>query len=77
MQLKEIRVIKDPANELVNGVSDASRPFVIRKGRNVMKILAKQDDVRAVLERTVDSFRDKLLSGSSDKAVPLGWIESD
>jgi len=77
MHQKEMRVIKDPAVELVNGASDASRPFVIRKGRNVMKYLARQDEVRAVLERTVDSFRDKLLSGSNEKAVPLGWIESD
>eukprot|EP00434_Breviolum_minutum_P009285 symbB.v1.2.008182.t1/scaffold450.1/size202773/1 len=79
MQQKEMRVIKDPAVELVNGTSDASRPFVIRKGRNVMKYLARQDEVRAVLERTVDSFRDKLLiilEKSEDGGVTQAVTES-
>ena len=71
IQHREIRMIKDHAAELVNGVTDAARPFCIRKGRNIMKCLVKSDDARSVLERTINNFRDKLLSNGSDKAVTL------
>ena len=71
IQHREIRMIKDPDAELVNGVTDAARPFCLKKGRNIMKYLVKSDDARSVLDRTINNFRDKLMSSGSDKAVNL------
>ena len=71
IQHREIRMVKDPAAELVNGITDAARPFCIRKGRNIMKHLVKADDARVVLEHTINSFREKLLSEGNDKGLTL------
>ena len=70
---KEVKVVKNPQSELCNGFSDATRPYLLHKGRNIQKYLVKDDDVRAVLERTVDQFRVKLLAGETTKSVKL-WL---
>ena len=69
LQQKEIRMLKDPLAEMVNGSSDAARPFCIRRGRNILKFLVKSDEARGVLEKTVNAFRDTLLAGPSNKNV--------
>lgn len=74
LQQKEIRMLKDPVQELVNGSSDAARPFCIRKGRNILKLLVKSDEARGVLEKTVNAFRETLLSGQKEKNVNHGSI---
>ena len=69
---KEIRMVKDVNEELTGGVCDACRPYCLRKGRNILKFMVKNDQARSVLERTIDSFRETLLTGNSNKSVCLG-----
>lgn len=76
LQAKEIRMVKDVNEELTGGASDASRPYCLRKGRNILKFMVKNDVSRAVLERTIDSFRETLLQGTSNKSVCLGYFLS-
>lgn len=69
---KEMRVVKEPANELLSGMHDATYPFCVRRGRHVLKYLVKPDEKRAVLERTVGQFKEKCLKDGQDKNLPLG-----
>ena len=66
---REIRTVKDP-KDLV-GFTEAARPFLIRKGRNVVRLLAKTDTHKAMLENTVEQFRQSVVSTKSVRLVKV------
>ena len=74
LNARPMRVIKDPGSDLCNGVADISRCYVIKKGRNIMKVLLRDEEQRAIFESTVNQFRTKFTSSASNKAVPLGAV---
>lgn len=69
MQKRPTRIVKDVAAELTNGSSDLSRPFIIKKGRGILKAFLSNDDARGRFEATLNDFKTQLMNGSSDKEV--------
>lgn len=67
---------KDATASFANGSCDAARAFSVKRGRNILKQLVKDEASRAVLENTLQEFKQKLLSSSSDKAVSLDFLLS-
>ena len=63
---RDVKTVKD-ISELQ--VQDASRPFLIKKGRHILRALAKQESQRTLLENTVQEFRKTTMGGSADKNV--------
>lgn len=71
---KEMKVCKDPLKELCAGMSDAARPFCVRKGRHVLRLLVKNEESRLVFERTIHCFKEQCMASSSQKSLPLNKI---
>ena len=67
---RPMRVVKD-VEELVNGTSDSSMPFVMRKGRGLAKLLIKDAALRGHLEATVQEFCKVVESGKEGKSMSL------
>ena len=66
---REIRTVKDP-KELV-GFAEAARPFLVRKGRSVLRLLAKTDAHRTMLDNTIENFRQTVVKSQDTKSVRL------
>ena len=60
--------IKKDFEEVPVGNSHSTRPFVIRKGKNVMKLLFKEDSFRAEVQNGIDKFKEGFEKNSQDKA---------
>lgn len=70
---RPMRVVKD-TEELVNGTSDSSIPYVMRKGRGLAKLLFKDTALRGHLEATVAEFVKMIESGKDAKTMSLGSV---
>ena len=68
---RAIRIVKDAA-ELVNGTSDSSLPFAMKKGRNLNKLLVKDASLRGNLDATLQQFCTQVEAGKDNKSVTLG-----
>ena len=71
MAKRPMRQVKD-AEELANGTSDSSLPFIIKKGRGLSKLLVKDANLRGSLEATLQQFCKKLEAEPDSKSVLLG-----
>lgn len=63
---RPMRAIKD-STELSSGDADLAQPFVLRKGRNLLKFLLKDETQRGILEVTFNKFKADVKSGSETK----------
>lgn len=70
---RPMKSIKEP-EELVNGTSDATMPFVMRKGRGLTKHLIKDVSMRGHLDATVQEFCKSIEQGQDAKSVFLGCL---
>lgn len=70
---RPMRAVKGP-EELTAGNADSSVPFVVRKGRNILKLLLKDHDLKGDLEATLQAFDKKLEAGSDERSAFLGGL---
>ena len=71
MAKRSMKQVKE-AIELVNGTSDSSIPFIMKKGRSLAKLILKDGTLRGHLDATVQEFCKKLEAGKDNKSVRLG-----
>ena len=68
---RPMKPIKEP-EELVNGTSDSTLPFVMKKGRGLTKQLVKDVSIRGHLDATVQEFCKSIEQSRDAKSVFLG-----